>query len=153
MEGQINLLEVALKKVLENDHAEITLISDIEEYQTVKVFRKVLKKFIKGFKQSAKAAWQSHLKALDLGDTTLEHLVNYKLFLRCVDFYKEDYRRVGYMISEFNYYMVWGGHFFYALTGKKRKQEDMYDMLKDVAMRDDILKKKIEEAEKKDKND
>ena len=147
MDGQINLLEVALTKVLKNDHVEIELISDIEAYRTAKVFKRVLKKFIKGFKKSAKAALAAHMRAIAIGDSTSEHILNYKLFLKCADFYREDYRRVGYMVAEFKTYMM-SGHLFEIYSGQKRKQEDMYDYLRDAAMRDTILKKKIEESEK-----
>jgi hypothetical protein len=125
----IDVMEVAVKRVLENDHVENELLSSLAAYQTAKIFKKILKKLVHGFKESAKAAKRSHMIAIKLRDTTAEHIMNYRLFLRCADFYKEDIKRVNYMLKEFKTYLV-SGHFFEMFSGGERKQEDMFDFTK-----------------------
>lgn len=124
-----HFIDIAIRRVLENDHVENEILSSLAAYQTAKIFKKILKKLVRGFKKSARAAKRSHMIAIDLQDTTTEHIMNYRLFLRCADFYKEDIKRVNYMIKEFKTYLV-SGHFFEMFSGEERKQEDMFDFTK-----------------------
>lgn len=123
-EQYIEMVELAKQ----NKHFEFTLITSLEHLKNVKIYRSLLRGFLRGIKKAVRMILKEYKKNILTTDDTADCIMFISDAEICLKFYSEELVIIEDMIEEFRSYL-WSGHFIDTyLFNRTRAEKDMIDM-------------------------
>lgn len=125
-----HLTEALIQTAIENKHQNFEFIKDTNGLAAAKALRDALDKVVIAFKEATTMTYHLYLENLKSSTVNIkgmEYLIQYKTFKQCVEFYKQEYKTIVDMISEYHAYLMYGWHLVDHSLGKEREEDNLYD--------------------------
>lgn len=117
-------LEVIVERAMSGIHVQDKYLKSLAEFSVALVYKKGLKKIIKGFKKTLLAMQADYLKAVEDGSNLFETMIMYAQFYQCYKYYSDEIKIVTNLMKEYHYY-VFDNRVIKTLLGYVRPDEDL----------------------------
>lgn len=117
-------LEIIISRAMSGIHVQDKFLRSIPEFSVALVYRKGLKKILKGFEKTLLAMQADYLKAIEDGSNLFETMIMYAQFYQCYRYYSDEIKIVTNLMKEYHYY-VFDNKVIKTLLGYVRPDEDL----------------------------
>ena len=120
----LNNLELIIERAMSGKHIQDKFLRNLMEAEVAILYRKGLKKVLKGFEKTLNAMQADYLVSIEAGANFFETLITYAQFVQCYRFYQDEIKLVSDLLVEY-YNYVFDNRLLKTLLGYERPDEDL----------------------------
>ena len=129
-------LEIIISRAMSGVHVQDKFLRSLPEFSVALVYRKGLKKILRGFEKTLLAMQADYLAAIEDGSNLFETMIMYTQFYQCYKYYSDEIKIVTNLMKEY-YNYVFDNRVLKTLLGYVRPEEDLVPYTKKGRSTDD----------------